>query len=98
MSSRSEKIEALRSTLASAGLDTLVANPPVPMGFAPADAVLKGGLQRGTLHEVYAATGSEASATAFAAGLAARVADKKKILWVRQDYSAMEYGELSATG
>jgi protein ImuA len=98
MNSRAEKIEALRSTLASAGLETLIANARVPMGFAPADAVLKGGLQRGVLHEVYAATGSETSATAFAAGLAARVADRKKILWVRQDYSAMEFGELSATG
>jgi protein ImuA len=26
------------------------------------------------------------------------VAGKKKILWIRQDYSALEFGELSATG
>jgi protein ImuA len=98
MNSTTGKIAALRATLTTAGLETLVTNPPVPLGFAPADAVLKGGLQRGTLHEVYAATGSETSATAFATGLAARVAGKKKILWVRQDYSALEFGELSATG
>ena len=98
MSGSAEKIAALRAQLASAGLDALIANPRVPLGFAPADAVLKGGLQRGTLHEVYGAMGSETSATAFAAGLAARVAEKKKILWIRQDYSALEYGELSATG
>jgi protein ImuA len=98
MQNTAEKIAQLRATLAAQGLDTLIANARVPLGFAPADTVLKGGLQRGTLHEVYAATGSETSATAFAAGLAARVADKKKILWIRQDYSALEYGELSATG
>jgi protein ImuA len=98
MSGTAEKIATLRATLATAGLETLVTNPPVPLGFAPADAALKGGLQRGTLHEVYAATASETSATAFAAGLAARAAGKKKILWIRQDYSALEFGELSATG
>jgi protein ImuA len=98
MSGASEKIAALRVTLAQAGLETLVANPHIPLGFAPADAVLKGGLQRGTLHEIFAATGHEASATGFAAGLAHRVAGKKKILWIRHDYSALEFGELSAIG
>src|ERR1700743_2178325 len=105
MRDTAEKIAPLRATLAAQGLETLVTNARVPMGFAPADAVLKGGLQRGALHEVYAATGSETSAPAFAAGhpacaagLAARVASARKILWIRQDYSAMEFGELSATG
>src|SRR6185312_9847212 len=93
-----EKLANLRATLASAGLETLVSNARVPLGFASADAVLKGGLARGALHEIYAATNSETSATAFAAGLAARVAGKKKILWIRQDFSAVEFGELSATG
>jgi protein ImuA len=93
-----EKLANLRATLASAGLETLVSNARVPLGFASADAVLKGGLARGALHEVYAATNSETSATAFAAGLAARVAEKKKFLWIRQDFSAVEFGELSATG
>jgi protein ImuA len=98
MTGTAEKIASLRATPASAGLETLVSNARVPLGFAPADAVLKGGLERGALHEVYAATNSETSATAFAAGLAARVAGKKKILWIRQDFSAVEFGELSATG
>jgi protein ImuA len=93
-----EKLASLRATLATAGLETLVTNARIPLGHAPADAVLKGGLARGTLHEVYAATNSETSATAFTAGLAARVAGKKKILWIRQDFSAVEFGELSATG
>ncbi len=98
MSGGSEKIAALRATLSQAGLETLVANPRIPLGFAPADAVLKGGLQRGTLHEIFAASGHEASATGFTAGLAWRLAGKKRILWIRQDYSALEFGELSATG
>src|ERR1700744_624524 len=98
MGATAEKIAALRATLAQAGLETLVTTARVPLGFAPADAVLKGGLERGTLHEVYAVTNSEAAATAFAAGLAARVAGKKKLLWIRQDFSAVEFGELSATG
>lgn len=93
-----EKLASLRATLASAGLETLVSNARVPLGYAPADAVLKGGLERGALHEVYAATNCETAATAFAAGLAARVAGKKKILWIRQDFSALEFGEVSATG
>jgi len=93
-----EKLASLRATLANAGLETLVANARVPLGQAPADAVLKGGLARGALHEVYAATNSESAASAFAAGLASRVAGKKKILWIRQDFSALEFGELSATG
>ncbi|HEY5337330.1 MAG TPA: hypothetical protein VIJ85_03930 [Rhizomicrobium sp.] len=98
MHDTAEKIAQLRATLARAGLETLVANARVPLGYAPADTALKGGLQRGALHEIYAATGSETCATGFAAGLAARVAGKGKILWIRQDYSAMEFGELSATG
>jgi len=93
-----EKLANLRATLAGAGLEALVGNARVPLGFAQADTVLKGGLERGVLHEVYAATNCETSATAFAAGLAARVAGKKKILWIRQDFSAVEFGELSATG
>ncbi|HEY2032992.1 MAG TPA: hypothetical protein VGH02_04835 [Rhizomicrobium sp.] len=98
MGSTAEKLASLRATLATAGLETLVSNARVPLGFAPADTALKGGLERGALHEVYAATNSESAATAFAAGLAARVAGKKRILWIRQDFSALEFGELSATG
>jgi protein ImuA len=98
MGGTAEKLASLRATLAAAGLETLVTNARVSLGHRAADAILKGGLERGALHEVYAATNSEASATAFAAGLASRMAGKKKILWIRQDFSAVEFGELSATG
>lgn len=70
----------------------------VALGHGPADACLGGGLKRGALHEVFAAPGHEGAATGFAAGLAARMAAHKPFLWIRQDYSALEFGELSATG
>ena len=69
-----------------------------PLGHREADLCLKGGLQHGVLHEVFAVVGHEASATGFAAGLAARVAADKHALWIRQDFSAHEFGELSPTG
>jgi protein ImuA len=69
-----------------------------PIGHVEADLCLKGGLQHGVLHEVFAAIGHETAATGFVAGLAARVAADKHLLWIRQDYSAHEFGELSPTG
>jgi protein ImuA len=95
---RAEKIEALRASLSRAGLDLPEKHARVPLGYKAADACLKGGLVRGTLHEVFAHAGHEASTTGFAAGLAARVAANKPVLWIRQDYSALEFGELAATG
>ena len=93
---RAEKIAALRASLAKPGLEETSAR--IPLGHAIADLCLKGGLERGVLHEVFAAIGHEAAATGFAAGLAARVAARKCLLWIRQDFSALEFGELSATG
>ena len=75
------------------------AHPRIPLGHPAADACLKGGLVTGALHEVFAAeTGCEGAASGFAATLAARVARRKKLLWIRQDFSALEFGEISATG
>ncbi|MBC8035960.1 MAG: DNA repair protein [Rhizobiales bacterium] len=93
---RAEKIAALRASLAGPGSEERFAR--IPLGHGAADLCLKGGLERGALHEVFAATGHEAAATGFAAGLAARVAGSKRLLWIRQDFSALEFGELSATG
>jgi protein ImuA len=95
---RAEKIAALRASLARAGLDLPERHARIPLGHEAADACLKGGLVRGALHEVFALASHEASATGFAAGLAARAASGKPILWIRQDYSALEFGELAATG
>ena len=79
--------------------ETASLHPRAPLGHDAADACLKGGLLKGALHEVFAAeTGCEGAASGFVAGLAARVAQKRKLLWIRQDYSSLEFGELSATG
>jgi protein ImuA len=93
---RAESISALRAFLARPGLEETPAR--IPLGHNEADLCLKGGLQRGALHEVFAASGHEAAATGFAAGLAVRVAAGKHLLWIRQDFSAREFGELCATG
>lgn len=69
-----------------------------PLGYGAADLCLKDGLLHGVLHEVFAVVGHEAAATGFTAGLVARVAADKYSLWIRQDFSAQEFGELSPTG
>ncbi len=70
----------------------------VPLGHAEADAALGGGLMLGALHEVFAESHHSASATGFVAGLAQRLTQTKFLLWVRQDFSARENGELSMPG
>ncbi len=70
----------------------------IPFGVSEVDKCLRGGLRRGVLHEVFAVIGHEAAATGFIAGLAARVSGAKQILWIRPDFSAHEFGEISATG
>jgi protein ImuA len=69
-----------------------------PFGHSEIDLCLKGGILHGVLHEVFAAVGHEAAATGFAAGLVARVAADKYSLWIRQDFSTHEFGELSPIG
>lgn len=93
---RAEKLAALRASLVRPGLEEI--STRIPLGHAAADLCLKGGLERGALHEIFAAIGHEAAATGFAAGLAMRVAARKHVLWIRQDFSAFEFGELSAVG
>jgi protein ImuA len=74
-------------------------HPRISLRHPGADACLKGGLRTGALHEVFPAeTGCEGAASGFALGLAACVAQKRKLLWIRQDYSSLEFGEISATG
>jgi protein ImuA len=74
-------------------------HPRIPLGHRSADACLNGGLLPGVLHEVFAAdAGAEGAATGLAAALAARVGQGRPLIWIRQDYSALEFGELSACG
>lgn len=64
------------------------------------DAALGGGLARGALHEIHAATGADnvaASGFSLALALAAAPAGRP-IVWVRQDYAAQEGGELYGDG
>jgi protein ImuA len=70
------------------------------LGHAGVDAALKGGLALGTMHEVFAAAGAQAAAaTGFALGLTRLLTQGKRfVLWIRQDFSAIESGELSMTG
>lgn len=67
------------------------------LGHEDADAVLRGGIVRGTLHEILSGDMS-AAAAGFAACLAARLRGHKKVLWIRQDYSALEHAEICPTG
>jgi protein ImuA len=66
-----------------------------PLGHVGADAALRGGLMRGALHEVFA---RDSAGFGFAAGLMHRAAGPKRMLWIVQDYAALEHGQLSATG
>jgi protein ImuA len=71
----------------------------VPLGHAEADATLQGGLAVGAMHEVFADAGRQsAAATGFVAGLAGRVAARRPLLWVRQDFAEIESGALSMSG
>jgi len=73
--------------------------PVSPLGGGP-DGALGGGLRMGALHEVFpASSGEEAAASGFALALGHRVLGPRKwLLWVRQDFSALENGDIHAAG
>ena len=93
---RVENLTTLRAFIDKPGLK----GAPIrtPFGHGAADLCLKGGLQHGVLHEVFSVASHETAATGFVAGLATRVAADKHMLWIRQDFSMHEFGELSPTG
>ena len=67
----------------------------MPLGLTPLrlDALLGGGLRRGALHEVVAASArDEAAAARFAAGLAIRSAGPSPLVWIIEDRAARETG------
>jgi protein ImuA len=70
----------------------------VPLGHDEADSALGGGLVAGAMHEVFAPAPHAASATGFVAGLTQLLSGTKFLLWVRQDFSARENGEVSMSG
>ncbi len=98
---RTSTLAALRGTIAHAERLTPAGTGPerVPLGHGAVDEALQGGLARGALHEVFADGGDGAAGTGFVAGLLARLAGGGRYaLWVRQDFSARENGELSMSG
>ena len=96
MSDTTEKIAFFRASLAKE--EPAQTQARVPLGHRLVDLCLNGGLVRGVLHEVLAAPGHETAAAGFAAALASRLGGGKHLLWIRQDFSALEHGELCATG
>ncbi len=71
----------------------------VALGHAEADASLQGGLALGAVHEVFAEAGRQsAAATGFIAGLAGRVAARRPLVWIRQDFAEVEAGAISMNG
>jgi protein ImuA len=87
-----EKITSLRAILASASEP----HKRVPLGLDRLDEVLAGGLRRGTLHEIFASPSQEGAAVGFTAALSARL--NGPVLWIAQDYSLLEQGELAPPG
>ncbi|MCW6508904.1 ImuA family protein [Lichenifustis flavocetrariae] len=65
----------------------------VPLGAAPLDGILGGGLRPGSLHEVVAETArDEAAASGFAVALAGLVARGRTLVWILDDRTAWEIG------
>ena len=98
------KIEELRHRLAAIERkDALGARGTFSLGAPEIDAALQGpqgeGLALGALHEIYAnEVGDAPAACAIALAFVMRAADRKPIVWVRQDFAALEMGEIHAPG
>ena len=71
-----------------------------PLGVAPLDAALGGGLAGGALHELSAANALHVGTTAgFALALAARAREpQKETLWIATDFGVLETGALYGPG
>ena len=70
----------------------------VALGHAGADAVLRGGLATGSVHEVFSEGRQSGAATGLVAGFAGRLSARRPLVWVRQDFSEIESGALSMSG
>src|SRR5215470_7897167 len=70
----------------------------VALGHKSADAMLRGGLALAAVHEVFAEGHQGAAATGFLAAMAGRIAPRKPLVWVRQDFAEVESGALSPNG
>src|ERR1700728_658080 len=71
----------------------------VPLGHSEADASLQGGLALGAVHEVFAQAGRQSAvATGFVAGISGRVAARRPVVWIRQDFTEVEAGAVAMSG
>ena len=70
----------------------------VVLGHADADATLQGGLALAAVHEIFAEGRQSAAATGFVAAFAGRVAPRRPLVWIRQDFTEIETGALSMSG
>jgi protein ImuA len=70
----------------------------VALGHADADVMLQGGLIRAAVHEVFAEGRQSATATGFIAGFAGRMAARRPLVWIRQDFTEIESGAVSMSG
>ena len=100
MSARLNTLASLRGDIARVETHDGAYQPArVALGHAEADAVLQGGLARGAMHEVFTEAGRQSAvATGFIAGLSGRIAARRPLLWVRQDFAEREAGALSMNG
>ena len=86
-------IEQLRQRLQTLQKTAGIEDGPgvLPLGIAPIDAALGGGLARGALHEIAAPSEAHlAAATGFVLGLAAR--GQARVLWIAEDMALSESG------
>src|ERR1700750_2808574 len=70
----------------------------IALGHRAADAMLRGGLALAAVHEGFAEGPQGAGATCFIGPIAGRMAPRKPLVWVRQDFAEIESGALSPSG
>src|ERR1044072_7380435 len=95
---RTRMLAELRGSIERIETGYVTASGRVALGHGEADAALQGGLARGVLHEGFSEGRASAAATGFMAGLARRVAAQRPLLWVRQDFSGIEFSALAVSG
>src|ERR1700749_1090073 len=99
LSARTNPLASLRGSIErlEAPVDAQAQNR-VALGHAGADAMLRGGLATGAVHEVFSEGRQSGVATGLVAGFAGRLSGWRPLVWVRQDFSELESGALSMGG
>ncbi len=88
-----EKLSALARTPSRNRQDTF------RLGWAGLDRAVGGGLMRGAVHEIFAASVADAgTAAGFTVALVRRAVAGRSVVWIRQTYARLETGGLYAPG